>query len=401
MSIAEKLEKFHKNRIKNIKKMKNGTERDLAIGSLVADLGNRAINGVSKVLNISRNKVKSCYEKFVYGIQISIEFRGRKKVEVQFPNLINDIEIIIENFKNADSHFKSKLTYISIDPNSIINILIKEYNYPEKFACYNTMVRILKKQGYKYCKLQKSDIINRVPETDIIFENVNDNLEALDKNNKEVAAISIDDKATKKIGLFSDNGKTWINETALDHDTIFKYVVKPFGILDLKTNDVYVTCTTNNSTAEFKVNCIERYIIEKNKDTKLKKLIIFLDNGPENSSRRKLWLKCLKDLTIKYNLVIQLVYYPPYCSKYNKIERVWARMQLAWRKIKIDSLELLISTINKITWLGKNINSTLSTKYYEKGKKVSDYEIENEINPHIIREIELEKWSLVITPYVN
>ncbi len=126
MSIAEKLEKFHKNRIKNIKNMKNGTERDLAIGSLVADLGNRAINGVSKVLNISRNKVKSCYEKFVYGIQISIEFRGRKKVEVQFPNLINDIEIIIENFKNADSHFKSKLTYISIDPNSIINILIKD-----------------------------------------------------------------------------------------------------------------------------------------------------------------------------------------------------------------------------------------------------------------------------------
>ena len=244
MSIAEKLEKFHKNRIKNIKKMKNGTERDLAIGSLVADLGKRAINGVSKVLNISRNKVKSCYEKFVYGIQISIEFRGRKKVEVQFPNLINDIEIIIENFKNADSHFKSRLTYISIDPNSIINILIKEYNYPEKFACYNTMVRILKKQGYKYCKLQKSDIINRVPETDIIFENVNDNLEALDKNNKEVAGISIDDKAAKKIGLFSDNGKTWINETALDHDTIFKYVVKPFGILDLKTNDVYVTCTT-------------------------------------------------------------------------------------------------------------------------------------------------------------
>lgn len=38
---------------------------------------------------------------------------------------------------------------------------------------------------------------------------------------------------------------------------------------------------------------------------------------------------------------------------------------------------------------------------YEKGIKVSDYEMETEINPHIIREIGLEKWSLVITPYAN
>ena len=65
--------------------------------------------------------------------------------------------------------------------------------------------------GYKYHKIPKSKVINKIPETDAIFENVNDHLEAIDINNKEIAAISIDDKATKKIGNFSDNGYSWIN----------------------------------------------------------------------------------------------------------------------------------------------------------------------------------------------
>lgn len=401
MSIAEKIEKFHKNRVKTIINMNKGIDKDLAIGSFVADLGKRAISAVSKALNMSREKIKSCYDKFKNGVQIKLEFRGRKSIITKYPNIKRDVEIIIEKYKNVDSHFKSDLLYISINPNSIIKELILNCGYPPKFACYNTIVKLLKEMGYKYHKIPKTEIINKIPETDAIFENVNDCLESLDSNNDEVAAISVDDKATKKIGKFSDNGMSWINTKALDHDTIFKYAIKPFGILDLKTNDVFVTCTPYSSTAEFKIDCIEKYIIEKNKKCKLKKLVIFLDNGPENSSRSRLWLKQIKNLSIKCDIVIQLVYYPPYCSKYNKIERVWARIQIEWRRITMDSLEKLLNCLNKITWLDKKIKGTLSMKEYEKGIKISDYEMETKINPHIIREEGLEKWSLVITPYAN
>lgn len=401
MSIAEKIEKFHKNRVKTIINMNKGIDKDLAIGSFVADLGKRTISAVSKILHMSREKIKSCYDKFKNGIQLKLEFRGRKSITTKYPNIKNDIEKIIEQYKNVDSHFKSNLLYISINPKSIIDELVLNYGYPEKFACYGSIVTILKEMGYKYHKIPKTEIVNKVPETDEIFKNVNDCLESLNKNNEEVAAISIDDKTTKKIGKFSDNGMTWIDTKALDHDTIFKYAVKPFGILDLKTNEVFVTCTPYSSTAEFKVDCIEKYILEKNKKKKLKKLIIFLDNGPENSSRRRLWLKQLKTLSIKYNIVIQLVYYPPYCSKYNKIERVWARIQIEWRRITIDSLEILLDSLDKITWIDRKIKGFLSMKEYETGIKISDYEMETKINPFIIREEGLEKWSLVITPYAN
>lgn len=106
----------------------------------------------------------------------------------------------------------------------------------------------------------------------------------------------------------------------------------------------------------------------KNEEYPLKKLTIFLDNGPENSSRRKLWLKKLTNLSIKYNIVIELVYYPPYHSKYNKIERYWARLQMVWNKIIIDNLDLLVNTINKTSWKGiysKAVLSKSSVQLYD------------------------------------
>ena len=77
-------------------------------------------------------------------------------------------------------------------------------------------------------------------------------------------------KQLKKLGTLSDNGYSWMNIKALDYDTISEYSIKPFGILDLKTNETFVTCTSYNSTAEFKIKCIERYVIEKSKNCKLK-----------------------------------------------------------------------------------------------------------------------------------
>ena len=74
---------------------------------------------------------------------------------------------------------------------------------------------------------------------------------------------------------------------------------------------------------------------------------------------------------------------------------------MEWRRITIDSLEVLLNCLNKITWIGKKIKGFLSLEEYNKGIKISNYEIETKINPHIIREEGLEKWSLVITPYAN
>ena len=134
MSITNKIEKFHKNRIKSIMQINNSIENDLTIGAFVADLGNRAINGVSKALHMFREKIKSCYDKLKNVIQLKLEFKGRKNVVSKYPNIKKDIETIVEKYKNVDPHFKTELLYISINPNSIINELVLNYSYSQKIC---------------------------------------------------------------------------------------------------------------------------------------------------------------------------------------------------------------------------------------------------------------------------
>ena len=112
MSISNKIQKFYKNSVESIKKMSNGLERDYAIGAFVADLGKRSISAVSRAINVCREKVKTCYDKFKNVIQLKLEFRGRKSILFTYPNLVNDIDDIIEKFKLQDSHFKSEFTFI-------------------------------------------------------------------------------------------------------------------------------------------------------------------------------------------------------------------------------------------------------------------------------------------------
>jgi len=122
-----------------------------------------------------------------------------EKITDKFPNLKKDIESVTENYKHVNSHFKTETLFVSINSTTIINELVINYGYPEKFVCYNTIKKILLEMGYVLHKIPKTEIVDKVPKTDAIFENVNDVLESIDVNNKSTAVISMDDKATKNL----------------------------------------------------------------------------------------------------------------------------------------------------------------------------------------------------------
>lgn len=399
MSISKIIEKFHQNRVESIKKMSNGYQKDMVVGAFVADLGEHSIKPIAKAIGSCFRKVKKCFEMYFYGIQIKIEFRGRKKVEDKFPEISNQIKDIVKTYEYTDSHFKTETLFVDLSLQNLRNELIQRYGYTKQTCpCRSTLLRILTGLGYKIQKVKKTKVLDKVPETDAIFENVNETKRFIPLSGPDVAVISIDDKNRKKIGNISDNGYSWIARQALDHDTNFNCSVVPFGILDLKTNETFVYCSKGSSTANFKVDCIENYLVNKKEKYNIKRLIIFLDNGPENSSRRTLWIKCLIDLVKKYNISIELVYYPPYHSKYNAIERYWARLHLSWNGLIIDTVDKLIETINKVTWKGTKSVATLVTKEYKKGISIDKEDIRILERKHVYREEGIEKWSLVITP---
>ena len=124
------------------------------------------------------------------------------------------------------------------------------------------------------------------------------------------------------------------------------------------------------------VDCLEEQIkkdkeINQNIDT----IILFLDNGTKNSSRRTLWIWSLIMLSIKLNVTIELVYYPPYHSKYNLMEYFGGLLQRSWNSLIIDNLTKLIRAINGTKWHRINAKGILVEEEYFKGQTIDKKEL--------------------------
>jgi hypothetical protein len=65
----------------------------------------------------------------------------------------------------------------------------------------------------------------------------------------------------------------------------------------------------------------------------IRRLLISLDNGPKNSGVTRKFLRRMVDFADWSGLEIRLVYYPPYHSKYNPIERCWSSLQQKWNGV--------------------------------------------------------------------
>lgn len=411
MNISQIVTKYHSCSKENIRNCKNRNEKLNLIITLIGDLINTGIKitirGVAKALEISRKLVAKAITIITYPFMLLLlksinETRGRKLFEHHHPEIIEQLHEICKFVENADSGLQDEIIYIDYTLSEMKDQLKNRYGYTKETApCEHTISRILKEYfGYKLTKIKKSKVLKKIPETDEIFNHVKLKLLALELSGDDTIGWSIDDKAKKKLGNISENGKSLAKKEADDHDTKYSKIVTPFGILNLKTNKAYVYCTENNSTAEYKVDCIEhRLKAELEDNPNIKKLMLFLDNGPENSSSRSLWIYNLVELAKKYNITIELVYYPPYHSKYNKIEHYWGVLQRKWSKELIKSDQKLIEVINRTKWHGINSKGYISSKLYEKGKKIDDkimIEIKDKYISHYNEK--LKKWSVIITP---
>ena len=126
--------------------------------------------------------------------------------------------------------------------------------------------------------------------------------------------------------------------------------------------------------------------------------MILLDNGPDNSGVRTAFMKGLVDLAIKYQIEIELVYYPPYHSKYNAVERIWARLEKMWNGMLLLSENICNKIISKLTWEENKAIVKYITKNYKKGVTYSKEEMKKYESINIHRNESLKKWSIIITP---
>ena len=127
------------------------------------------------------------------------------------------------------------------------------------------------------------------------------------------------------------------------------------------------------------------------------RLVINSDNGPECSGHRTQFLQRLIEFADKTGLIIRRVYYPPYHSKYNAIERLWAGLEKSWNGYLLDSQETVLKRAGNFVWKGKRAIVTMMAGTYEKGVKLAVDQI-CELEARLERSTALKWWDITISP---
>ncbi len=183
--------------------------------------------------------------------------------------------------------------------------------------------------------------------------------------------MSIDTKATIKVGPFSRGGYNRHGSKALDHDFKPVAILKLFGINIPEMNENHLYFTQSNVTADFMVDAIEDLYLSMENHAQLHTIVINADNGPENSSRRTQFIKRIVEFAENNRLDVGLAYYPPYHSKYNPVERVWGVLENHWRGQLFESVDKVIGLAKTMKWKGKTPFVKVVDQIYEKGVRLS------------------------------
>ena len=237
----------------------------------------------------------------------------------------------------------------------------------------------------------------KIAETDEIFSHVHASNKTADEI-QGVVRLSIDTKANVNIGPFSRGGYSRQAVHACDHDFNPDMILKPFGIYLPAENETYFYFTDSNVTADFMVDALQDLWPTIKSKYNPHTLVINSDNGPENNSRRTQFMKRMLDFAINNQVSLSLVYYPPYHSKYNPIERVWAGLENHWRGQILNSVEKALGLARTMKWNGKNPVVKLISAAYEKGIKLTQKAM-NQIETMIERMPGIEKWAVEIPCY--
>ncbi len=187
-----------------------------------------------------------------------------------------------------------------------------------------------------------------------------------------VLRLSMDAKATVKVGPFARGGKSRILTKAADHDFQPVARVTPVGIFLPASDELFLYGVTSKVTSDCLVDrLVDWWESVKERFSHITTLLINLDNGPESHSRRTQFMQRLVEFAQRSHLTIRLAYYPPYHSKYNPIERGFGILEQHWNGALLDSVDAVIQYASTMTWKGKHPLVTLVTTTYQTGVKLT------------------------------
>lgn len=184
---------------------------------------------------------------------------------------------------------------------------------------------------------------------------------------------------------------------AWDHDPPAKRKWAPLGILVLATAALTLFFGAKE-TSDFWVDGLQKWWEQTRAACpQVSQLVIYLDNGPHNGGTRTQFLKRLVEFATSSGLQIRLVYYPPYHSKYNPIERCWSSLEKKWGGALLNCLKVILQLAWRMFWKGKHPTVKRLEGNYRDGICLS----KKEMKPYaarLERSKTLPKYDITIKP---
>jgi Rhodopirellula transposase DDE domain len=214
----------------------------------------------------------------------------------------------------------------------------------------------------------------------------------------DVLRLSMDAKATVKVGPFARGGQSRVLVTAVDHDFQPAATFTPVGIFLPAFDELFVYGVTSKVTSDCVVDRLAQWWESVYpRFPHITTLVLNVDNGPENHSRRTQFMQRMVDFVQQYHVTVRLAYYPPYHSKYNPIERCWGILENHWNGALLDSIDTVLQFAATMTWKGTHPIVTLVTTTYETGITLTKAAMEA-VEAKIKRWPLLGKWFVDISP---
>jgi Rhodopirellula transposase DDE domain len=182
-----------------------------------------------------------------------------------------------------------------------------------------------------------------------------------------------------------------------DHDPPAKEKLVPYGIL-MVASGALLLLFGSHETSDAWVDALKTWWQQVRRSHRcVKRLLIYLDNGPKNSGRRTQFLKRMVQFADWSGLEIRLVYYPPYHSKYNPIERCWSALEQKWNGVLLNGLEVVLQCARRMTWKRRHPIVKCLWGDYPDGVRVGAKEMK-QYEARLQRSVALPKYDIIIKP---
>ena len=251
-------------------------------------------------------------------------------------------------------------------------------------ASATTVRRLLKEMQYSLQANRKTREGRQHPDRDGQFRHIAARVKARQRRGEP--ALSVDTKKKEVLGNLKNPGKTYrpqgVPANVKTHDFPDPKLGKavPYGVYDIHGNEAGVSVGISHDTAEFAVGAIRRWWnkLGRKRYGGAQRVLVTADSGGSNSSRCRLWKVELQKWADETGLIVEVCHYPPGTSKWNKIEhRLFCHITRNWQGVPLETLEIVVQSIGATTTeTGLEVHAWLDEGTYQKGRKVSDEELE-------------------------